>query len=125
MLKLTCRKSLMLLFLIFPAAAAYAHEVQCPPYHGKRPLLFVDLFDGPPENLSELRADISRGSGEQAYASLDVGYIFDQRRNLYIECKYGDWGDTRETVTIKVEKKVRRCIYRAHPRGQPVELKCK
>lgn len=116
-------KLLLALALLF-STAAYAQEAKCPSYHEKRPLVSVDVFSGPPEQLADLVPDVGHGTGDHAYALWKVGYLFDNRETLYLVCKFGDWG-TKDTVTVKVEKKVQRCIYRAHPGGKPAEMACR
>ena len=116
---------LILLGLALAAAAtAQAQEAKCPRYHGKSPLVSGVVFDGPPEEKADLMPDISRGKGSHAYASWDVGYLFDQGRSVYLVCRYSGHGD-ENAVTVKVEKKALHCIYRTHAGGQPAELSCK
>ncbi len=105
-------------------AAASAQDARCSAFHERRPLFNVAVFDGPPEQLAALIPDVSRGTGDHAYASWDVAYLFDDGRTLYLVCKYGDWG-SKDAVTVKVEKKVSRCIYRTYHGGKPAELTCK
>jgi hypothetical protein len=70
--------SIALLFSL--TVAAHAQEGTCPRYHANRPLSSVVLFDGPPEQRADLMPDVSRGSGDHAYASWDVSYIFESGR---------------------------------------------
>jgi len=110
--------------VLSPIGTAHAQEAKCPSYHGKHPLTSVVVFDGPPEQRADLMPDVSKGSGDHAYASWDVSYIFDSGRNLFLVCRYADAGNAN-TVTVKVEKKLQRCIYRTHSGGRPAELICK
>jgi hypothetical protein len=106
------------------AGTAHGQAVKCPSYQEKTPLSTVVLYDGPPEQRADLMPDVSKGSGDRAYASWDVGYIFGSGRNLFLLCRFGDM-DNAHAVTVKVEKKVERCVYRTHAGGKPAELSCK
>lgn len=106
------------------AGTAHAQEVKCPSYQGKVPLSTVVLFDGPPEQRADLMPDVSKGTGDHAYASWDVSYIFASGRNLFLVCKFASSPNSTD-VTVKVEKKVQRCIYRTHSGAKPAELSCK
>jgi hypothetical protein len=68
--------------------------------------------------------DVSRGSGDHAYASWDVSYIFDSSRSLFLVCRFAGVGDAK-TVKVKVEKKVSHCIFQTHSGATPAELVCR
>jgi len=108
--------------LLVIAGSACAQGISCPAYREKNPLVTVTLFDGPPSEMASLMPDVSKGSGDHAYASWDVSYIFDAGRNLYLACQYSG---SKKTTNIKVEKKVQQCTYRTHAAPKPVELNCK
>jgi hypothetical protein len=115
----------MIFIFLLVASAAHAQEAKCPAYHGKVPLGYVGVNDGPPDHFStELLPDFSSGEGNQEHGYYDVGFIFDNGHNLYLECIYGAL-DSKDRQIIKVEKKVNRCSYHAYPQGQPVNLVCK
>lgn len=103
---------------------AHAQDPRCPSYQGKSPLSSVALFDGPPEQKADLAPDVSKGTGDHAYASWDVSYIFDSGRTLFLVCRFAG-ADNSNSVTVKVEKKVRRCIYRTYSGTRPAKLSCK
>jgi hypothetical protein len=105
---------------VMVATAVHAEETQCPSYHEKNPLSGAVVFDGPPEERADLMPDVSRGGADHAYATWDVGYIFDSGRKLFLVCQYSGLTDT---VTVKVDQKVRACIYESHPDG-PAALRC-
>ncbi len=116
---------MILAVLLAAAATSNAQDTKCPPYHGKVPLGYIGVNDGPPDNFStELLPDFSHGKGDQEYGYYDVGFIFDNGHKLYLECIYGGW-DSKDRIIIKVEKRVSRCSYHAHPNGQPANLICK
>jgi hypothetical protein len=115
---------LTFIFVLLSCAAAAAQEARCPAYHQQHPLIQVDVFDGPPEQLADLVPDVGQGTGDHAYAEWNVAYIFDDGRNVYLVCKYGNQ-PSKEALTVKVVKRVKRCIYRTHPGSQPAELTCK
>jgi hypothetical protein len=110
--------------LVLIASIAHAQEAKCPSYQGKRPLSSVVVFDGPPEERADLIPDFAKGNSDHVYASWEVSYIFDAGRNLFLVCRYAGSGDA-EAVTIKVDKRVKQCIYRTHGGGIPAELTCK
>lgn len=114
----------MLSIALVLAGTTHAQQAKCPSYQGKNFLSSVVLFDGPPEQRADLMPDVSKGSGDHAYALWDVSYIFASGRNLFLVCRFGGLENSSD-VTIKVEKKVRRCIYRTHSGGKPAEMSCK
>lgn len=82
--------------------AAVAADV-CP--SGKRqPLRFVDVYDGPPEELASLVPD----QAKQKSGYWKLAYVYDAGRFVTIRCKYADG----ETSDVKLADKVRRCDYR-------------
>ena len=115
---------ILTLAVAFAVHTVHAKEVKCPSYQGKSALSTVDLFDGPPEERADLMPDVSKGNADHAYASWEVGYIFDKGRNLFLICHFSG-SDDADGMKIKVEKKVQRCIFRTHGSGKPAELTCK
>jgi hypothetical protein len=115
---------LILVLAVVLTGTARAEEVACPSYQGKNALSSVVLFDGPPEQKADLMPDVSRGDADHAYASWEVGYIFESGGSLFLVCRFSGSSDANG-LTIKVEKKVQRCIFRTHGRSRPAELSCK
>jgi hypothetical protein len=74
------------------------------PARSQQPLRFVDVFDGPPEELATLVPD----RAEQSSGSWQLGYVYDAGRFVTIRCKYAD-GEARD---VKLTAKVARCDYR-------------
>jgi hypothetical protein len=120
---MSARTSILGLALLF-AAAASAQEFKCPTTQGKKPLFNAEVFDGPPEKRGLLEPDDSRGNTSYTYPSWDVGYLFKIGRTPFMECRYGSLKDT-ETVTIKVDKPVQKCVFRANEGARPAEMICK
>ena len=109
--------------IVVLAACAHAQEFKCPASQGKSPLFNVAVFDGPPAEKAELEPDDSRGNTSYTYASWDVGYLYDIGHRVYLVCKFAGLGDA-QAVTIKVDRKVQRCVFRAD-KGVPAEAVCK
>jgi hypothetical protein len=114
------RTSILGLALLF-AVTAWAQEFKCPTTQGKKPLTNASAFDGPPEEKAELEPDDSRGKTSYTSASWDIGYLFKIGRTPFLECRYGSLKDI-ETATIKVEKPVQKCVFRANTANSPAEM---
>jgi hypothetical protein len=108
------------LIALILTGTAKADEVKCPPFQGKNSLSGAIVFDGPPEEMADLIPDESKGSDNHANSSWQVAYIYESGRNVYLVCKYTG---TKDTITIKAEKKVQTCIYRTYP-NKPAEMFC-
>ena len=100
----------LIMALVFTSTTLLG-EVRCPSYQSGHPLTMVDLFDGPPEELANLMADVSRGTSAHGYAKWEVEYVFKAHRNLFLRCTYDGTGEPGNMI-IKVEKKVGQCIFR-------------
>ena len=114
---------LILGIVLVLAATAHAQDVKCPSYHGKNPLSGVSIFDGPPAEKADLAPDIEKGSGDHIYTSWDVSDLHGTGRDLFLVCRFAGLGDA-QSVTIKLDKKVRKCFYRSHSAGLPAEAEC-
>lgn len=102
------------------AATANTQEFKCPASHGKKPLFNAAVFDGPPEKMGELEPYDSRGNTSYTYAL----WLFKTGFTPFLACEYGNSKDY-ETVTIKVDKPVQRCVFRVHGAGLPATMICK
>jgi len=120
---MSSRTSILGLVLFFVATAS-AQEFKCPATQGKKPLTNAAVFDGPPKNLVELMPDNSGGKMSYTWATWDVSYLFKSGSTLYVNCWYGSLKDA-EIVTIKVDKPVQKCAFRAHTASSPAEMICK
>lgn len=121
------RKRFICLALVLSAAAHAQSNVQgnkCPAYHEKIPLVFASVYNGLPGHGTEIVADEIKGSLDHLYASTDVSSISDAGNDLYLVCVYGSV-KSKDTVIVKVEKRVKHCIYRTYPENQPAEMVCK
>lgn len=114
--------SRLLWVLVLFGSALSAQDASCPRHRKTEALTSVDLFDGPPDEMAQLKPDVSRGQGSHAYASWDVGYIFDQGRNLFLVCKYMG---SEPAITLKVNKKVRSCTFKGALGKAPAQMSCK
>jgi len=106
------------------ATAAPAQSFKCPAMQGKNALASVSVFDGPPAEKADLDADAMTGSGGHLSIFWDIGYLFGMGRTLYLVCKYAGLPD-EHSITIKIDKKVARCIFHSGAAGQPADAECK
>lgn len=110
--------------VLLASTAVSAQSFKCPARQGKNPLAGVSIFDGPPAEKADLAPDQTKGSGDRLYASWDIGYLFGLGRTPYLVCKFAGLPDAQAT-TLKIDKKVEKCVFQAHPSGQPAEAECK
>lgn len=95
------------------AGPAFAREV-CPK-DASSALRYVDLFDGPPEDLAQLIPDVA--NPHSGYWQL--AYIYKAGRFATVRCKYADG----HSVDLKLPK-VRRCNYRIDAQ-ETLKLDCR
>ncbi|WP_310734676.1 STY0301 family protein [Azohydromonas caseinilytica] len=86
----------------------------CPAREGQ-PLLFVQVFDGPPEELATLVPDVA--TERSGYWQL--GYVYDAGRMVTIRCEYVD----KQSVDVKLADRVERCDYSIRGRNR-LKLSC-
>lgn len=86
----------------------------CPSRRGQ-PLRFVDVFDGPPEEMASLIPD--QASPRSGWWTL--GYVYDAGRNVTIRCKYAD----TQVLDVQLVRRVNRCTYRMDA-GKAARLSC-
>jgi hypothetical protein len=110
--------------VLLVAASAIAQSFKCPAMQGKNPLAGASVFDGPPSEKADLVPDLTKGSGDHLYSSWDIGYLFGMGRTPYLVCRFADLPDA-QAVTLKIDKKATKCIFKAHAGGQPAEAECK
>lgn len=87
----------------------------CPSRPGQ-PLRFVDVFDGPPQELATLVPD--KAQARSGYWQL--GYVYDSGRTVTIRCKYADG----KTLDVQFPRKVARCDYKINAQ-KTLALRCK
>ncbi len=78
------------------------------PVRLRQPLRYVDVFDGPSEDLATLVPDKAGERG--GYWLLD--YVYDAGRFVVIHCKYAD----NQVLEVKLPNRVRRCDYKIDAR---------
>jgi hypothetical protein len=91
---------------------------------GKNPLAGASVFEGPPAEEASLVPDVIKSSGDYLYTSWAIGYLFGKGRTPYLVCRYAGLQDA-DSVSLKIDKKVAKCIFQAHAAGQPSEAECK
>lgn len=116
-------KSILGAFLVL-AAAAHAQQAQCPSNQGNQPLARVSVFDGPPAQHADLAPDDQKGSGDHLYLTWEIAYLFAMGHDVFLVCRYSPTAD-EPSMTIKLDKNVRKCIFRSHGSGHPAEAECK
>jgi hypothetical protein len=116
-------KSILAAFLVF-AAAVHAQEAKCPSHQGNQPLTRVSVFDGPPAQHADLAPDDQKGSGDHLYLTWEIAYLFGMNHDVFLVCRYSPSAD-EPSVTIKLDKKVSKCVFRSHGSAQPAEVECK
>ena len=111
------RKSAVLLLTALSACwlqPAVAAKV-CPSQR-EQPLRFVDVFDGPVEELATLVPD----RAQQYSGHWQLGYVYDAGRSVTIRCKYADG----HVVDVPLPKRIRGCDYKINAR-KDLRLDCK
>lgn len=85
-----------------------APATQCPAFPGQR-LVYVDIFDGPPENLADLVPDQHRSTS--AGRAWNVWNLAAGRQGLYVKCGYGEAlaGPYSRLETIRLPDTVKSC----------------
>jgi len=97
------------------ADATIPLEITCPAVPGARQTN-VQVFDGPPADGASLIAD----SGDMHHGTWALGYVYDSRRVVSVQCGYAD-GQTREIV---LKSRVDTCSYLIDKSGS-AHLSCK
>jgi hypothetical protein len=110
--------------VLLVATAAPAQSFKCPALQGKNPLAGVSVFDGPPAEKADLVPDLTKGNGDHLYSSWDIGYLIGMGRTPYLVCRYAGLPEA-QSVTLRIDKKVAKCIFQAHAASQPAEAECK
>jgi hypothetical protein len=113
-MSLNSKIPLLLLASLAVGTPAVAGEV-CPsrPQHALR---FVDVFDGPPQDLATLIPDKAR----ERSGYWQLGYVYDAGRIVTIRCKYDDG----KKLDVKLTNRVERCDYRIDAK-HALKLNCK
>lgn len=93
----------LLLVSVFACSADSGVSIEVCPLRAEATLQYVDVFDGPPEELATLIPD---NVGEHA-GNWQLGYIYDAGRFVTVRCKYTD-GKMQD---VKLSKKIQGCTY--------------
>ncbi len=100
--------------LVCWAGTATAGEV-CPK-QPRQALRFVDVFDGPPEEMASLVPDQAKARA----GHWKVDYIYDAGRFVTVRCKYAD----SPTIDVRLPDKVHRCEYTINA-NKVLSVRCK
>ena len=112
----TNRVGILLLALLSGCAPTPGVAAEVCPSQKNQPLRFVDVFDGPVQDLATLVPD---KAGERS-GYWRLGYVYDAARFVTIRCKYADG----KTLDVKLSKRVDRCDYQIDV-DKTLVLRCK
>jgi hypothetical protein len=96
------------------STVAAAKVIVCPRLPGTREL-YVQVFDGKPEELVSLMAD----HGDDRHGYWKLGYVYDEGRSVTVQCVYAN--EERRDITLK--RRVDMCRYRIDSAGA-TSLRC-
>jgi hypothetical protein len=114
------RGAIVTLAMFILCAAAAARAESCPALRDKQPLVSVDLFDGPVEEMADLVPDASTDSKNHAHASWKLGYIYDGGHAVYVKCVYRG---AKDALVVKLDRKVENCVF-DRTKDKPASLTC-
>ncbi len=112
----TSRAIALLLVLLSGSPIHPALATEACPLRAGQPLRFVDVFDGPAEQLATLVPD--RAGKRSGYWRLD--YVYDAGRLVVIRCKYAD----KSTLDVTLSNRVHRCDYKIDAK-KTLRVSCK
>jgi hypothetical protein len=106
------------LFALISSCASLPSALAAPvcPVRADKPLRFVEVFDGPVEDLATLVPDRAKARS----GHWQLGYVYDAGRTVTIRCKYAD----DHMQDVKLEKRVARCEYKIDAK-KTLSLSCK
>lgn len=111
---------LVFCLLLLATGAAHAENFSCPALHGTTRLSGGRVFDGPPEQKADLVPDMSKSKDGDLDSWWDVDYLYKAGRIVFLVCEYGG---PQNTISVRVDKSVKRCIYKFRMKGI-TELAC-
>jgi hypothetical protein len=79
-------------------------------------LRYVDVFDGPPEQLATLVPDVAHPQS----GSWELGYVYDAGRIVTFRCKYDDG----KQIDVKLAHRVDKCSYTLNSK-QELKVSCR
>ncbi|MCG2583517.1 STY0301 family protein [Massilia sp. TS11] len=110
------RKIFSMCYLVAMALPQFAiAKGPCPLRHGQPPK-YVGIYDGPPEELASLEAELTGPNS----GFFELGYIYDAGRQVHFRCFYAD----RFMFDIKSIKRIERCDFNVNVRRH-TKLRCK
>ena len=112
----TNRAATLLLALLSACSPAPSVAAEVCPVQKTQALRFVDVFDGPVQDLATLVPD---KAGER-FGYWRLGYVYDAARFVTIRCKYADG----KTLDVTLSNRVERCDYQIDAKKTLV-LRCK
>jgi hypothetical protein len=109
--------------LILAAASASPVALQCPAIPGQT-LVYIDIFDGPPENQADLAPD--RSTDPTPRTSSTFWELSAGADGLFVKCGYGKMleGPYSRMETIRLPDTVKTCQadYKTVPGSGPLAL---
>lgn len=117
------RRSLLLsaLAALAVAGTAQAAPVSCPARHQGQPINGGQVFDGPPEQMADLRPDGDRRVGRERRATWKVAYVYKAGRQVHLLCHYA--GGVAP-MAVKASHPVKVCVYRTDLNWRGLSLRC-
>jgi hypothetical protein len=95
------------LLILAAASATPPVALQCPAIPGQT-LVYIDIFDGPPENQADLAPDASRTAAGAAWNTWELS---PGPEGLFVKCGYGKKleGPYSRTETIRLPDTAKSC----------------
>lgn len=112
----TSRATTLLMALLAGCSPAPGVAAEVCPAQKSQPLRFVDVFDGPVEDLATLVPD----KAQERSGYWRLGYVYDATRFVTIRCKYADG----KVLDVKLAHRVDRCDYQIDT-AKTLVLHCK
>lgn len=103
------------------AGTAQAAPTACPAQHQGQAMNGGQVFDGPPEEMADLRPDTDRRVGRERRASWNVASVYKAGRQVHLLCHYAG---AAEPVMVKASRPVTRCVYRMDLMWRGLSLRC-
>jgi len=107
--------------LVAVGGTAAAAPTACPARHQGRAMNGGQVFDGPPEELADLRPDTDRRVGRERRATWNVASVYKAGRQVHLLCYYD--GNTAP-ITVKAPHPVKVCVYRTDLMWRGLSLRC-
>lgn len=116
------RASLLpVLALLAVAGVAEAAPTACPASHQGQRFNGGQVFDGPPEEMADLRPDHDRRVDRERRATWAVAYVAKAGRRVHLLCHYAGQA---APVAVKVPAAAKTCVYRTDLHWVGLSLRC-